>query len=198
MLFDIQHAFSLNDSQLGLLLAVAIAVAGASSAVAAHFCDVVGARRLLWISLFAWAVLLCVLALTRVRWAFAATLVLAEVAGGCIDTAMNAEASHRLVGYPAVLVRLHALFNVGALSGAAGAALVIHAGVSWRWVWPAIAVVALAVGAWALTTDPGTALAPRTPDGAPGRSSVHPVADQQQAADHCQLLFHGLPLLAFR
>ena len=65
---------------------------------------------------------------------------LVEVAGGCIDTAMNAEASHRLVGHPAALVRLHALFNVGALSGAAGAAVVIHAGVSWRWVWPAIAV----------------------------------------------------------
>jgi sugar phosphate permease len=51
MLFNIQHTFSLNDAQLGLLLAVAIAVAGASSAVMAHFCDRVGARRLLWIAL---------------------------------------------------------------------------------------------------------------------------------------------------
>jgi len=170
MLFDIQRAFSLNDAQLGLLLAVAIAVAGASSAVAAQFCDRVGARRLLWISLLTWAVLLCALAVARGRWAFAAVLVLVEVAGGCIDTAMNAEASHRLVGHPAALVRLHALFNVGALCGAAGAGLVIHAGASWRWVWPAIAAVALTLGIWALVTDPGTALAPRTPDGAPGRS----------------------------
>ena len=81
MLFDIQHAFSLNDAQLGVLLAVAIAVAGASSAVMAHLCDRVGARRLLWIALFAWSVLLCVLALTRDTWAFAVVLVLVEVAG---------------------------------------------------------------------------------------------------------------------
>jgi MFS family permease len=160
MLFDIQHTFSLDDAQLGLLLAVAVAVAGASSAVTAHFCDRVGARRLLWIALCAWSALLCVLALTRDTWSFGAVLVLVEVAGGSIDTAMNAEASHRLVGSPKSLVRLHALFNTGALAGAAIAALVIHAGVSWRWVWPGIAVVALGVGIWALVTDPGAALAP--------------------------------------
>ena len=88
----------------------------------AHLCDRVGARRLLWIALLAWAVLLCVLALMHEKWAFAAALVLTEVAGGAIDTAMNAEASHRLVDHPAVLVRLHALFNAGALTGAAAAA----------------------------------------------------------------------------
>jgi MFS family permease len=153
MLFDIQRAFSLSDAQTGVLLAVAIAVAGASSAVMAHLADRVGPRRLLWVALFAWSALLCVLALTSEKWAFAVVLVLVEVAGGSIDTAMNAEASHRLVSKPAALVRLHALFNVGALSGAAAAGLVIHAGISWRWVWPAIAVVALVVGGWALRHD---------------------------------------------
>jgi MFS family permease len=165
MLFDIQHTFGLNDAQLGVLLAVAIAVAGASSAVMAHFCDRVGARRLLWIALLAWSVLLCVLALTRDTWSFGVVLVLVEVAGGSIDTAMNAEASHRLMTSPKALVRLHALFNTGALGGAAVAALVIHAGVSWRWIWPGIAVVALGVGVWALVTDPGTSLAPADPTG---------------------------------
>ena len=38
------------------------------------------------------------LALTQQTWAFAVVLVLVEVAGGSIDTAMNAEASHRLDG----------------------------------------------------------------------------------------------------
>jgi len=175
MLFDVQRAFSLNDAQLGLLLAVAIAVAGASSAVMAHLADRVGARRLLWIALFAWAVLLCVLALTRQRWAFATVLVLVEIAGGSIDTAMNAEASHRLVTKPSSLVRLHALFNTGALTGAATAALVIHAGVSWRWVWPAIALVALVVGAWALATDSGTALAPAHGDVPAPQVRSHPL-----------------------
>ncbi len=175
MLFDIQHAFSLNDAQLGVLLAVAIAVAGASSAVMAHLADRVGARRLLWIALFAWSILLCVLALMRDRWAFATLLVLVEIAGGSIDTAMNAEASHRLGHNPSALVRFHALFNTGALTGAAVAALVIHAGLSWRWVWPAIALVGLAVGVWALATDQGTALTP-TPAGQPVRTpTAHPI-----------------------
>jgi MFS family permease len=172
MLFNIQHTFSLNDAQLGLLLAVAIAVAGASSAVMAHFCDRVGARRLLWIALFCWSVLLCVLALTHDTWSFGVALVLVEVAGGSIDTAMNAEASHRLISSPKTLVRLHALFNAGALTGAAIAALVIHAGVSWRWVWPGIAAVALGVGVWALVTDPGTALVPAASDSR--TSAEHP------------------------
>jgi MFS family permease len=174
MLFDIQHTFGLNDAQLGVLLAVAIAVAGASSAVMAHFCDRVGARRLLWIALLAWSVLLCALALTRDTWSFGVVLVLVEVAGGSIDTAMNAEASHRLMTSPKALVRLHALFNTGALGGAAVAALVIHAGVSWRWIWPGIAVVALGVGVWALVTDPGTSLAPADPTGS-HRSSRNPL-----------------------
>ena len=175
MLFNIQHTFSLNDAQLGVLLAVAIAVAGASSAVMAHFCDRVGARRLLWIALFAWTVLLCVLALTHDTWSFAVVLVLVEVAGGSIDTAMNAEASHRLVTSPKTLMRLHALFNTGALTGAAIAALVIHAGISWRWVWPGIAVVALGVGIWALLTDRGATSALADEDGVSARSTRHPL-----------------------
>ena len=175
MLFNIQHAFSLNDAQLGLLLAVAVAVAGASSAVTAHFCDRVGARRLLWLALCAWSALLCVLALTHGTWSFAVVLVLVEVAGGSIDTAMNAEASHRLVTSPKTLVRLHALFNTGALTGAALAALVIHVGVSWRWIWPGIAVVALGVGVWALVTDPGAPLAPAGPAGTPHGPGRHPL-----------------------
>ena len=64
MLFDIQRAYGLTDAQTGVLLAVAVAVAGASSAVMAHLCDRVGARRLLWVALLCWSVLLCLLALT--------------------------------------------------------------------------------------------------------------------------------------
>ena len=162
MLFYIQHTYGLSDGQLGVVLAVAVAVAGASSAVTAHLADRVGARRLLWIALFAWSALLCLLALTQTRWAFEIVLVPTMIAGGSIDTAMNAEASHRLIGHPSALVRLHALFNAGALSGAAVAGLVIHAGVSWRWIWPGIAVVGLAVGVWAAVTDSGMPLAAAT------------------------------------
>ena len=179
MLFDIQHAYGLSDAQIGLLLGVAVAVAGASSAVMAHLCDRVGARRLLWVALLCWSVLLCVLALTHEKWAFVVALVLVEIAGGSIDTAMNAEVSYRLVGRPSTLVRFHALFNTGALSGAAVAAIAIHAGVSWRWMWPAIAVVALAVGVWSAVTASGAptpaAGAAGGDPAAPHRPRSHPV-----------------------
>jgi len=102
-------------------------------------------------------------------------LILVEVAGGSIDTAMNAEASHRLIGKPAALVRLHALFNVGALTGAAAAGLVIHAGISWRWVWPAIAVLALCVAAWAMRHDPGSGIPGGQPVGLEAARPRHPL-----------------------
>ncbi len=172
MLFSIQRTYSLNDAQLGVLLAVAVAVAGASSAFTAHLADRVGARRLLWVALFAWSGLLCILPLTESRWTFSLVLVPLMVAGGSIDTAMNAEASHRLVDHPSSLVRLHALFNTGALCGAAVAALLIHTGISWRWVWPGIAVVGAAVGVWALMTDSGTAMAGMAGAGAGARAGA--------------------------
>jgi MFS family permease len=163
MVFNIQRTFALSDSELGLVLALAIAVAGASSAVMAHLANRVGARRLLWIALLTWSVLLVVMSAVHQRWAFVGALVLVEVAGGSIDTAMNAEASHRMMGNPAGLVRFHALFNAGAIVGAAGAAVVLHAGVSWRWIWPGVAVAALVVGVWTLTTDSGQAIGEPAP-----------------------------------
>jgi predicted MFS family arabinose efflux permease len=175
MVYDIQRAFGLSDAQLGVLLAVAVAVAGGSSAVMAHLVGHVGPRRLLWVALFAWAALLCVLSLMPEKWDFAVVLVLVEVAGGSIDTAMNAEASSRLVSNPSALVRLHATFNTGALAGAAAAAVVIHAGVSWRWVWPGIAVFAVVVGGWAAATDPGPAGAAASKDPAGQRTTAHPL-----------------------
>ena len=50
--------------------------------------------------------------------------------------------------------------------------MVIHAGVSWRWIWPAIAVVALAVGVWAAATDSGE---PMAAGGAEPTSTSHPL-----------------------
>jgi predicted MFS family arabinose efflux permease len=79
------------------------------------------------------------------------------------------------VANPSALVRLHATFNTGALVGAAAAALLIHAGVSWRWVWPAIAVVAVVVGGWAAATDPGPADAAASHDAAGPQTRAHPL-----------------------
>jgi MFS family permease len=174
MVFNIQRTFHLSDSELGVMLAAAVAVAGATSAVMGHLADRVGARRLLWIALFSWAGLLIVMSAAEQRWTFIIALVLVEIAGGSIDTAMNAEASHRLIGQPGALVRFHALFNGGALCGAAAAGIILHFGVSWRWVWPGVSVAALVVGLWTLATDSGKALEQRgSIDHSP--APVHPV-----------------------
>ena len=173
MVFNLQHTFALSDAQLGLVLALAIAVAGVSSAVMAHLANRVGARRLLWIALLTWSVLLVVLSTVHPRWAFVGALVLVEIAGGSIDTAMNAEASHRMMGNPAGLVRFHALFNGGAIVGAAGAGIVLHAGLSWRWIWPGVALAALVVGVWTLSTDSGQSIGEPEHGGRADR--VHPV-----------------------
>jgi MFS family permease len=174
MVYNIQRTFTLSDAELGVVLAIAIAVAGATSAVMAHLSDRVGARRMLWVSLLCWSVLLVVMSSLHQRWAFVGALVAVEIAGGSIDTAMNAEAAHRLIGQPAALVRFHALFNGGAVVGAAAAGIVLHAGISWRWIWPGVAVTALAVGLWTRSTDPG-----RAPGGPameePRPDRVHPV-----------------------
>jgi MFS family permease len=154
MVFNLQRTFHLSDGQLGFVLALAIALAGASSAVMAHLANRVGARRLLWIALLAWSVLLVVMSVMQQKWAFIGALVLVEIAGGSIDTAMNAEASHRLMGRPGALMRFHALFNTGAIFGAAVAGIVLHAGISWRWIWPGVAVIALGVGLWTLVSEP--------------------------------------------
>lgn len=175
MVFNIQHTFALSDAELGFVLALAIALAGASSAVMAHVANRVGARRLLWTALLAWSGLLVVMSTVHQKWAFVGALVLVEIAGGSIDTAMNAEASHRLNGRPAALVRFHALFNGGAILGATAAGIVLHAGVSWRFIWPGVAVVALAIGLWTLSRQPG-----RVPGASPAAppvaaAHVHPV-----------------------
>jgi MFS family permease len=173
MVFNLQRTFALSDAELGFVLALAIALAGASSAVMAHLANRVGARRLLWIALFAWSGLLVVMSAIQQKWGFVGALVAVEIAGGSIDTAMNAEASHRLMGQPAALVRFHALFNGGAIVGAAVAGLVLHAGVSWRWIWPGVAVVAFVVGLWTLSSEPGPAPVDDWADAASAR--VHPI-----------------------
>jgi predicted MFS family arabinose efflux permease len=70
-------------------------------------------------------------------------------------------------------VRFHAIFNVGALVGAAVAGIVINEKVSFRWVWPGIAVCAVVIGVWAMVSDQGTALGAPLPH---GETNAHPLA----------------------
>ncbi len=175
MVFNLQRTFHLSDAALGGILALAIALAGASSAVMAPLANRVGARRMLWAALLAWSVFLVITSAVHQTWLFVGALVLVEIAGGCIDTAMNAEASHRLMGRPAALLRFHALFNVGAIVGAAAAGILLHAGVSWRWIWPGVAAVALVVGLWTYFAPHGAPDKDLLTTRPPGSATVHPL-----------------------
>ena len=146
--FDIQRTFRLTDGALGTLLAVAVGSAALGGAVVSHRAERWGTAPMLAGSLAAWALMLTGAAAAGPWPLFAVFFCAAEVAGGCVDTAMNAAASRRLAGRPGALVRFHALFNAGALSGAAAAGLLLWLGVSWRWLWPAVGLVAVALAVW--------------------------------------------------
>ena len=175
---NVQHTFGLSDGSLGTLLAVAIGVAGVTGGVVGHRAERWGAGPMLAWSLVIWAVVMIGAAVARQWVVFAVLFCATEVAGGCVDTAMNAAASRRLTGRPGALVRFHALFNTGALTGAAAAGLVLHFGLSWRWLWPvlAVGVVGLAIWTWRTTTaDAGGGADGATADGsgaAPGGAAV--------------------------
>ena len=163
MVFDIQRTFALSDAQLGVLLALAIALAGASSAVMGHLADRVGARRMLWIALWAWSGLLVVMSAAQQKWAFV----------GCAGAGRDRRGQHRhrheRRGDPSPewptrrRSSVSTLCSTGAPAAAAAAGLVIHAGISWRWVWPGVAWSALAVGLWTLSLGPEAAPGARRP-----------------------------------
>ena len=169
-LANVQATFGLSDGQLGILLAVSIALAGITGAVISHHAERFGSGRMLAGALGVWAVLLVGAGLAPTLAFFVVAFGLTEVAGGCVDTAMNAASAARLMGRPGALVRFHAFFNTGALLGAAVAGIVLHAGISWRWLWPTLALVAAALAVWTRRTV-GEATLPALPTGlAPGAS----------------------------
>jgi len=66
---------------------------------------------------------------------------------------MNVAASAAMADAPGRLLRFHALFNAGAVTGAGVTALLTHSGVSWRVVWAGIAVGALVLALVVARTD---------------------------------------------
>lgn len=187
---NVQRTFHLTDGALGTLLAVAIGTAAVGGAVVSHRAERWGTGPMLACSLAAWALLLVGAGLAGPWPLFAVLFCGAEVAGGCVDTAMNAAASRRLTGRPGALVRFHALFNTGALCGAGVAGVVLWAGISWRWLWPVLAVLALALGVWAWRSA-----APEGPEGAASPGAAPAAAAVHVAHPVARLRADGLLLL---
>jgi MFS family permease len=147
---DIERTFDLSDSDLGVVLAAGILCATALNAVGGVLTDRWGARVTMSRALIAWALLMGAEAASPHVALFVLAFVAATSAGGLLDVVMNVVAAAALAREPGRLVRFHALFNGGAVLGAAATGLVLDAGASWRWLWGGIAVVGIVLAATSL------------------------------------------------
>ena len=146
--FDVQRFLRFSDAQLGLLLGATVVggvVANASGGVLA---ERLGTRAVIAGALTAWGGLLAMTAATTNRIAFCVFFLLMVAAGGLVDVAMNVAATAALGSSPVKLLRVHALYNLGALLGAATAGLLLNVDVSFRAIWVGVAVAAGAMAVW--------------------------------------------------
>ena len=150
---DVQRFLEFSDAQLGLLLAATafsgVLANGAGGVIAERH----GTRTVLASALVVWGVLLAVLAATTNRSVFCVTFLLTVSGGGLVDVTMNVAATAALGSMPGRLLRLHALFNCGALLGAGTSGLLLAHDVSYRVIWAGVSAAAIVLALWCRTAD---------------------------------------------
>jgi MFS family permease len=145
---DVQRFLGFSDAQLGLLLA-ATAIGGVlANATGGVLAERLGTRALLSTALVVWGLLLLGLSLTTNRWVFCVLFLAAVAGGGLVDVVMNVAGTAALGSESARLLRLHALFNAGALTGAGIAGLLLDRDVSFRPIWAGLGICALCLAVW--------------------------------------------------
>jgi MFS family permease len=149
--FDVQRFLELSDGQLGLLLAATVVGGALANMGGGVLSERLGTRLVLSAALAAWGCSLLLLSALTHHGGFMLAFLVTVGVGGLVDVAMNVAATAALGTEPVRLLRLHALFNVGALAGAATAGVLLNAGFSFRVVWVGVAVVALLLAAWVRT-----------------------------------------------
>jgi MFS family permease len=145
---DVQQFLDFSDAQLGLLLAATVFGGVAANAAGGVLAERHGTRALLSGALVLWGALLAGVAATTNEWAFCLLFLAAIAAGGLVDVVMNVAGTAALGNESSRLLRLHALFNGGALAGAGAAGLLLDNGVSFRAIWAGVAIVALVLALW--------------------------------------------------
>lgn len=143
---DIERFLGVGHAVFGLLLSAAVVAAALANAVGGAGAERWGTRLALSRSLAAWSLLVFGLSELDHPVAFAVVFVASLAAGGAIDVVMNVAATAALGEHPGRLLRFHALFNAGAVIGAAVTGLLGRIGVSWRWTWLGIAATAAVLG----------------------------------------------------
>jgi len=150
---DVQRFLGFSDAQLGLLLAATVFGGVLANATGGVLAERLGTRSLLSSALVLWGVLLLAVSVSTNQWAFCLLFLAAVAGGGLVDVVMNVAGTAGLGSESARLLRLHALFNAGALAGAAVAGLLLERDVSFRAIWAGIAIGALCLALWCRVTD---------------------------------------------
>jgi len=150
---DVQRFLGFSDAELGLLLAATVFGGVLANGVGGILAERLGTRTLLSGALVLWGLLLLGLAATTNAWAFCLLFLATVAGGGLVDVVMNVAGTAALGSESARLLRLHALFNAGALGGAATAGILLDRDVSFRAIWAGVAVVALVLALWCRVTN---------------------------------------------
>src|SRR5580704_8189647 len=148
---NIEHSLHLSSGRFGLLLSVSIGAGGLAAAASGGLAERWGTARFLSRTLVGWGVVLLAAAGVTRGTAFVVTFVLSMMTAGLVDMAMNAAAAAGVAGDAGRMMRFHALFNSGALVGAATAGVLLRTGVSWRWAWAAVGLGGLVLAAFTRT-----------------------------------------------
>ena len=151
---NVERTLHLSSGRLGLLLSGSIAAGGVAAAMSGGLAERWGTGRFLGRSMVAWGLALVVTAVVANDATFVVSFVVTLTTGGLVDMAMNAAAATTVAGHAGRMMRFHALFNTGALIGAAATGGLLRAGLPWHAVWAAVGVGALAVAWWTLRVSP--------------------------------------------
>jgi MFS family permease len=150
---DVQRFLEFSDAQLGLLLASTVLGGVVANGAGGVIAERHGTRTVLTAALVGWGVLLLALAATTSRAWFCAIFLLTVSGGGLVDVTMNVAATAELGSSPRRLLRMHALFNGGALLGAGTSGLLLANDISYRVIWAGVSAVALLLALWCRGTD---------------------------------------------
>jgi MFS family permease len=150
---DVQRDHGFSDAGLGLLLAATAFGGVAANAGGGVMTERFGTRRVLSSALVVWGALLVVLGSVHQTIPFCIAFLAAIAVGGLVDVAMNVAGTAALAHSPKGLMRLHALFNGGALFGAACAGILVQQGAEYQDAWFVIAVLSWGLALWCLRSD---------------------------------------------